>query len=142
MWLYFANNVSADSLMRGCVHASVSIVWLFVLSVFPFLISALAVLFSFPLLIYLVCFVRALIFGFVLAGLECGWGDSAWLVRFCLLFEDCLLIPTLYLFCRRNLLSRDLVPWGESVCLVLWVGLTVIIRDRLVDPFLAEVLIL
>ena len=131
----------AVSLMRGCVYSPVSIVWFFAFAIFPFLLSALAVYLSFPWLILLICFGRAVLFGFVFAGLESVWENSAWLVRIGLLFEDFFLIPILYLFWHRHIFRDGRFPLGDWLATVVWIIPAVVVQIKLIQPFFAEIMI-
>lgn len=95
-----AGNLS--SLMRACCHSRVSIVGLMFVPTLPFLFSAVAVYFSFPRLLYPIGFLKAFSFGFCLQAVSSAFGSAGWLMRFLLLFTNCMTIPVLCWFWLRH----------------------------------------
>ena len=93
-----ADNVA--SLMRACCVAGVSIVGLFLVPFLPFLITAAAVYFSAPFLVYLTGFCKAFLLGFCVCAVHSGFAEGGWLVSMLLLFTDMLTIPVLFWFQR------------------------------------------
>jgi len=139
--LYFALP-SSGALMRGLLLAPVSIVWLFLSGVFPFLVSAFAVYISKPQLIFLISILKAFCFSFVALCLSDGFGAAGWLVRFFLLFHDMFIIPCLYIYWSRGLSRSDPVPLYENLS---WFSLQILIlcvEYRVCIPFLLRLNIL
>jgi len=141
-FLLFYQSAASASLMRGCVYASVSIVWFLVLSILPFLFSALAVFLSFPPLLFLACFLKALCHGFLLAGLDSVWGSAVWLVRLLVLSDDFILVPLLYYFWLRCISRVKNSIFLESLVTCSCGILVIIGINRLIIPFFAEIFIL
>lgn len=92
----------SSSLMHGAISGSVSIVHLLSVILLPFLLSALAVFFSKPKLIFAIAFLKAFNFAFISAGVFAAFGCGGWLVRWLLMFSDCLTMPLLWLYWLRN----------------------------------------
>ena len=108
MVFFFAGYVSGTGLcillwdhilpwMRGVAFSSVSIVLLPAVSVLPFLLSWIMWCFH-PVFFYTVCFFRTFLFGFVHMGLMAAFDGCGWLVRWLVLFSDCLCLPLLCFF--------------------------------------------
>ncbi|MDO5399856.1 MAG: hypothetical protein Q4F17_02605 [Eubacteriales bacterium] len=96
---------SLSSMMRRAAVGSVSIVSLVGSALFPFLISAFAVLLSRSALL-LVCFGKAFLFSFTAAGILRAFGGAGWLACRLVMFSDFALLPLLYFFWLRLLSGR------------------------------------
>lgn len=90
-------------LMRGIFRKSVSIVCLYCVSILPFVLSAFAVSFNRQLLLYPICFLKALSFTFVSGAVWVTSGSAGWLVWRLLMFCDVTSLPLLYWYCRRHI---------------------------------------
>ena len=106
------------------------------MSVFlPFLLSALAVYFSVPWLLAVICGVKAFCFGFCGFGLCVVYGSCSWLLHLIFMFTDFCSLPFLYFYWLR-FLRRDSRPsWATNVCFgsVLFMICTI---DRcIISPF-------
>lgn len=123
------------SWMRGVVPGSVSIVGLLGITVFPFLISALAVFFSTPWLLLLVCFCKAFLFSFVSLGIWQAFGSAGWLARLLWMFSDCIGIPLLYGFWLRHLSGDRAVGGLETGCYLAAFVLLGSVDYRIISPF-------
>ena len=124
-----------DSLMRGTLSDSVSIVGFTACASFPFLISAIAVIFSKPWIILAISFLKAFAFSCVSLAVTIRYGNTGWLVCFFVLFHEILCLPVLYAFWRRSLTSRH-GPSGPEC--ILWVStsiLAVSLDYRFIIPF-------
>ena len=86
------------SLMRACCDAGVSIVGLFFVPFLPFLITAVAVYFSAPLIVYLTGLCKAFLLGFCFCAVHSGFSTGGWLVSLLLLFTDLVTVPALLWF--------------------------------------------
>jgi len=99
---YFFYEPSFSSLMRSAVSEPVSIVGLFSCVILPLLCSCFFLVMKQPVLILIVCFVKAVSFGFSCGMLAQLFTSAAWLVRFLFLFSDsCFSIILLFLWLRR-----------------------------------------
>ena len=85
------------SLMRGLPSDTVSIVGLILCLTFPFLLSFTSWVLN-PWLLFPVCFCRAFLFGLVHGGIVLFWDAGGWLLRWLIIFSDCLSLPLLYCF--------------------------------------------
>ena len=106
--------------MRACCDVGVSIVGLFLIPFFPFLISAIAVYCSIPLLIYICVLAKSFLIGFCAWALIGTFSVGGWLICLLLLFTDLLTAPALYLFqlqCLRGVV-KDIISSG--VYTLLW----------------------
>ena len=91
------------SLMPSAVFGRSSIVGLASSLLLPFLFSAFAVYFSTPLLLSVICFVKAFAYAYVSCFITLAFPASGWLIRLLLLFGDQLGIPVLYLYWLRHI---------------------------------------
>lgn len=72
-----------------------------VVTILPIAVSAIAVYCSAPLLIYVLCILKAFCFSFGLCGVVAVFGYSGWLIRLLLLFSDsCMAILLFWLWYR------------------------------------------
>jgi hypothetical protein len=128
------------SLMRLTATAQVSIVFVLIRCVLPFLFTAFAVLIQAPFILYAVAFVRCFSCGFVLWLIAAAFGSAAWLIGPMLHFSEML---NLGLLCVVLLRWRQ-VPFrrikSELVFCLLVSAWIVVIDHFAVSPFLAELL--
>jgi len=94
-------------LMLGSYAGSVSIVSFFASSILPFLLSAIAVSFSIPWLIYFLSFTEAFLFSFVSLLVIFSFQPVGFLIRFLFLFGDITTLPILYFFWHKYLSSNS-----------------------------------
>ena len=95
-----------SSLMRVALWSDVSIVGLATVILLPYLLTAVAVFISQPILILSVAFCKAFLFAACGSAIALAFGYSGWLIRMLLQFSDCTGIPVLYLLWNRCL-NRD-----------------------------------
>lgn len=95
-----------SSWMRVLPLADVSIVGLLLCTFFPFLFSYVSWVLN-PAFLFPVCFCRAFLFGLVHLSAFLAWEHGGWLMRWLILFSDCLSLPLLYCFWRRCLSERS-----------------------------------
>ena len=88
-------------LMRGIFQKSVSIVCLYWVLFLPFLLSAFAVFIDRQLLIYPICFLKALTFILISGSVQAAFGSAGWLAWRLLMFCDIFSIPFLFLYWIR-----------------------------------------
>lgn len=84
---FFAGD-SFVSLMRMAAGRPASIVNLLMVSMLPFLFSAVAVFLRSRYLLSAVCFIKAFLFGFVSSGAYMAFGSAGWLVWLMVMFSD------------------------------------------------------
>ena len=90
-------------LMRRAAGSPVSIVGLFASVLLPFLIATYAVSISKPVLLYAVCFCKAVLFSFCCRGIQLTFGSAGWLVLILMQFSDLCMLPVLCWFSFRHL---------------------------------------
>lgn len=129
-------------LMRGMSIGSVSIVGLIVSAAIPFLISAFAVMYFSPPVLFAGCFLKAL--GFMLFSLLLilHFGEGGWLVQLFVLFHEIAGIPILYLFWIRSFRFGKLPPISECLGLFSLEILVITTTYRVMVPFLSGLKIL
>ena len=131
-------SISGDSfftLMRMAVSTRVSIVGLFAMSYLPFLFSAFAVYICKPKLLYLIVFLKALLFVFCSLSCVAVFPSAAWLVRILLLFSDSLLLPVLCWFSIRHISGYGNLKNDFSLCTAFFI-LAASLDYCVVSPFL------
>ena len=119
-------------LMRSTLNFAVSIVGSLFCILLPFLISAFAVTFGIPWLIYLLCFWEAFLYFYVSLVFIVGYQPFGFTVRCFLLFGNLISFPCLY-FYWINYLSKNQhsISWEKIIFLL--VGILI----GLVDYYLA-----
>lgn len=113
-WIAFSTSDIVVSLMCAVVNCRVSIFGLVMMVFFPLLLSAAAVYFSVPDVLFPVIFVEGVSLGYCLAGMMLTFGSAGWLICFLLTFsESLMLIPQLWLWiqcfsCEKSAVFRSL----------------------------------
>ena len=124
-------------LMRGIVSGSVSIVSLLCVTTLPFLFSACSVYVSKPALIFPVCFLKAVGFSYISAGILISYGSSGWLIRWLSMFSNFISLPLLFFFWQRHIGREHNISFLE-VFVVLSVLIFIVSIDYCcISPFLA-----
>ena len=100
--LFMKLGLSLDARMRSPALGAVSIVRLVLITFFPFLLSAVAAVFSVPTLFVLICFFKALSFSFASLGVWLLFGSAGWFSRWILLFSDSVGVCILLFFWIRH----------------------------------------
>ena len=126
---------SLFSLMRSALFQPVSIVGLFVCLFLPLLCSYFSFVTEKPVLIVIVCFFKAVAFGFSCSLISQTYGTAAWLARFLFLFSDsCFLLVLFVLWLRRFLNTGIQNMTDVYVCAV--IGILIAAVDYFViSPF-------
>lgn len=119
-------------MMRGADFGTVSIVRLMLTSIFPFLLSALAVSF-FPSVLPILCFGKAFLFSFATLALTQAFGTGGWLICRMVLFSDWTLLPLWYLLYLR----ADRLRFAEGCAILAASVLVVSIHYRVISPYTA-----
>lgn len=113
-WLFVRSGLFLNLQMRSPLGGTVSIVWLFLVTVFPFFLFAASAFFSVRSLCFLVCFFKAVLFSFASLSVWQFLGSAGWFFRWILLFSDCASVCLFLLLCLRNF------PIGNSGTVRLW----------------------
>ena len=103
-----------NSLMRGGLLCSVSIVSLLTVSFLPFLFSAFVVAIGLRWLLYPICFLKAFCCSFACTAIHVAFGSAGWLMCFLLAFSDLLTMPMLFLYWLRHI--SDLRFFSGTEC--------------------------
>ena len=128
------------SLMHRTVSRPASIVGLLNTALIPFLLSALFVLFSAPFMIPGLCFVKAFLSSFVSMGIFEGICSGGWLLRYFLLFSDCVTLPLLFWYWLRSVSEPKITVWLITTGVVMFVLALVTILDyRIIAPIVCVI---
>ena len=124
-----------SALMRSTITGSVSIVGLLSAVYLPFLLSAFALLFSLPWMLFCVCFCKAFLFAFVSLGLLLSFPGGGWLFRYFLLFGDCAVLPVLYWYWLHSISVPSVSRWFPTI-LTSCAGILAVGLDyRVISPY-------
>ena len=104
------------SLMRSVVQQPVSIVGIFVSVFFPLLITYFSVTTGKPVFILIVCFIKALAFGYTGALISRYFYSASWLVRLLFLFSDSIFLIALFIIWLRISCRQTHVTVNEVNC--------------------------
>lgn len=140
--MLLASRMEADFLfrMRSALWGPVSVVGLLGSALAPFLLSALAVSISMPLLLYPICFCKALAFSFAASCVLRAFGSCGWLAGVFVLFSDGVGIPVLYAFWQHQLVHRVPLSTAGAAPLALLLVLAAGFHARIVSPFWVSLL--
>ena len=124
-------------LMRGAFVGAVSIVNLLIVSLLPFLLSAIAVyIHSYPLLAVL-CFIKSFSFAFVSSGVLFAGDRGGWLIRILFMFSDLfsmVLLWICWIVCAKKQVSGGFC----AILLCGFITVCIVFLDYVyVSPFLA-----
>jgi len=124
------------SVMRSAFFQPVSIVGLFASVFFPLTCSFFSILIDKPIMILIVCFIKAVAYGFSGAMISLCFDSASWLFSFLFLFSDsCFLIILFFLWFRRSDFLHSPGSYDFLLCSVL--GLLIVVADYFViSPFL------
>lgn len=147
-WLaFFLAGGIATSLHRGYLpglfHSAQSGNWY--LSAFfpvflPFLFSAFAAYFSRPKLMLLICFWKALCFGFCGFGISIAYGQCSWLMRMLLMFSDLCSLPILLCYWSRYAWGNRRPDWCGNVSVLSLLLIITTIDYCFISPFTVRLL--
>ena len=127
-----------SSLMHTAMAGCVSIVGLFCVLFLPLFVAALAVYRSIPVLLLVAIGGKAISFGFVFTSVDTWLGNASWLIRFFLLFTDCVGIAALIWLSLRHASHRLPSFWVDltgCICICL---MAATIDYWLISPFAAS----
>lgn len=140
VWLAVGADDSSFLMMRGADLVTVSIPGLLLITVLPFLFTAIAVFLSKPWLLSALVFAKAAMFGYSAGWVTAAYGTASWIVRILLMFSDVCTMPLLmWLWLRCCILSKRSAGRDMGRC---FLGATIIgLLDILaVSPFAALLL--
>ena len=137
---YFFYEPSFFSMVRCAVMQPVSIVGLFSCLFFPLLISFLSVIMNKPIIILIVCFLKAASYGFSITILSSLFATATWLIRFLFLFSDsCFCVVLLVLWLHRFHYSKIHNYCDFFACLMIGIGIAAA-DIFVISPFLQGLL--
>ena len=142
IWVFAASDPSVISLMRSAVYSPVSIVGLLFVTGLPFLLSAFAVFLSCRWLVLSIVFCKGICLSYVSLGVMLSFGNAGWLI--CLLagFSDAVAAPLLFWFWMTCFEDNDPLRRYKCLMTAAIVILAGSVEYSLIQPFLAELLIL
>ena len=95
------------SLMRSALLQPVSIVGLFVSIFLPLIFSVSFILFEKPILLLIVCFIKAVAYGFSCTLIAQSFQVGSWLMRFLLLFSDSFFLLIMITVCLNGIFDKE-----------------------------------
>ena len=124
------------TLMCSTVSQPVSIVGLFAIIFLPLIFSYFSFLMNKPIIILIVCFIKAVAFGFSGILISQTYASASWLVRLLFLFSDCCCVLVLFVLWFRYIHNSCKYRVSDiSVSFI--VGYMIAITDFIViSPFL------
>lgn len=129
------------SLMCTAPLVRVSIVGLIFVVYLPFLASVLALCCYADPVIYIIAFLKSLIYAFCACHIVVTFSSAGWIVRFLLLFSDAsLMIPLFWFWCRRICFKQRLLM--QDSLFYLSISLVVTIVDYFVIARFTQMLFL
>lgn len=142
IWAWAITGPSVLPLMRSTLLGPVSIVSLLFAAGLPFLFSAFAVFFSCQWLVFPIAFCKGICYSYVSMGILSSFSDAGWGLWFLIQISDTVTLPLLYRFWQTCLLPAD--GYFPHRCMVTAsiLLLTGSVDYSLIQPFLAELLIL
>ena len=128
-----------SSWMRSVVIQPLSIVGVFGCLLLPLFVTCFSLRLNKPVYIYIICFLKALAYGFSVALIIDSFSKGAWLVCFLYLFSDTCYLPVLlWLWLYRWGYKRSGRRWDLWCCAFL--GICIGLLDCLViSPFAQKV---
>ena len=137
-WAAFHSSADVFSLMLAAMNCRMSIVGVVLAYIFPLIVTGVAAFLSIPLLLPILAFLKAYLFGFSTCCISIVFGDAAWLMQFLFLFKDILTaIPLLWLWfrilCGNNHSINRVFP-VIFIC-SMWIGYLDIAE---ISPIIAE----
>ena len=130
------------SAMRAAENSCVSIIGLLFAILLPFLFSAFAVFLSCRWLVFPIVFCKGICLSYVSLGVMLSFGNAGWLI--CLLagFSDAVAAPLLFWFWMTCFEDNDPLRRYKCLMTAAIVILAGSVEYSLIQPFLAELLIL
>lgn len=111
-------------LMHSAVLQPVSIVGLLACIFLPLICSYFSFLTDKPVIIMIVCFIKAVAFGFSGSLISQCFYTASWMIRFLFLFSDCCVMLLLWILWLRRFSNSHITGMKDiSVCAVLCAGI-------------------
>lgn len=123
------------SLMHRMVFCSASIVGLLSTSFIPFLLTSFFVATSRISAVFCVCFFKAFLFSFISIGCLTTFGSGGWLLRYFLLFCDCVVLPAYFWYCMRYITVPVRTRWiVTTIAFAVVIALITALDYRIIAP--------
>jgi len=106
LMIYRSAQTVLVSVMLGASHSTLSIVGLLLMILLPILITVIAVHDSKPALLYVLCFLKAVLYSVAVLSVYGTYGSSGWLVQFLLMFTENCTMACLWLLWIHSILTR------------------------------------
>lgn len=137
--IYRVAKSSFSALMLRVSSGSVSIVGFLLLVIFPFLISSIAVFKSNDLLIYILCFAKALSYSITVFSVFSAFGSAGWLVVCLVMFSsNCTLVSLFVLW--WNCLVKRFMNCRKMLLYCFSISLSAVCLDiTVISPFVHTV---
>lgn len=125
--------------MRLAAQQRVSIVFFWILAVFPFLLTAYAATVSRREILLAVCFCHTFFISYLGVSLHKVFGSAGWLLEPMLLFSELICLPVLFWFSYRHLEDKNTLFRDHIICLILAL-IAASIQYFTVTPFLTKLI--
>ena len=129
-------NDSVVSLMHRMVLCSASIVGTLSACFLPFLLTLYFVAISKVWAVFGICFFKSFLFSFVSIGCLTTFGSGGWLLRYFLLFCDCVVLPALLWYWMRFISAPFRACWTvTTIAFAIAILLIAALDYRIIAPF-------
>ena len=136
VFYFWVCNDCVISLMHRMVFCPASIVGILSTSFVPFLMTSLFVATSRIWAVFGVCFFKSFLFSFVSIGCLTTFGSGGWLLRYFLLFCDCVVLPALLWYWMRFISAPFRACWVViSIAFAIVISLIAALDYRIIAPF-------
>lgn len=123
------------------LSANKSMVSVLLPTILPFLLSALAVYFSIPWLLSLICGLKAFCFGFCGLGLCIVYGQCSWLLQLLFMFTDLCTLPILLFYWLRYFMGGNRPSRFTNICFGSALFVICSIDRCIISPFAMRLLL-
>ena len=137
---YCFGKLYSVSLTRSTLYTPVSVVGLFVCVFLPLFLTYLSIVTDKPIIILIVCFMKAAAYGFSGMLIFRIFGIASWIIRILFLFSDscyCIVLLCLWFRCLRH---KNTIPMCE-IALCAFIGILVATADLfIISPILEGII--
>lgn len=128
------------SLMHRMVFCPASIVGILGASFIPFLLTLYFMATSRIWAVFVICFFKSFLFSFVSIGCLVTFGSGGWLLRYFLLFCDCVVLPALLWYWMRFISASFRACWiVTAIAFAIAIPLIAALDYRIVAPFVCMI---
>ena len=129
-----------SSSMLSAVRCGVSLFGLLAIRLLPFLLSALSIYFSQPILLCAVVFLKAFLYSHFGTGLLITYRSAGWILFNLLTFSDTLILPVLWLFWLRGITDRGHASYHVQAIGALYTVAVTCIDYTYIAPYLVRLI--